>query len=161
MEIREKRVEENQEELKQVLAEWQGGSAFTGRNASGGMIQIGEREGQPGVSPMDLLLLGLAGCTGIDVISILEKKRQPPLDMKIMVSGKRAIQHPRVYTHIEVTFVLWGKNLDAEAVEKAIQLSEEKYCSASQMLKATAKLETSFKILSPGEDYDFGETHFR
>jgi putative redox protein len=139
---------------KQVEVDWQGGSSFLGRNVSGGHIQIGDEDGRPGVSPMDLLLLGLAGCTGIDVVSILEKKRQPPKEMKIQVRGKRVDTPPRVYSHIEVTYILWGENLTAEAVERAIKLSEEKYCSASQILKATAELVSSFTILNPGEVYD-------
>lgn len=151
MEIRNKKTHD---EWKHVIVDWQGGDSFSGKNVSGGMIQIGEKNGQPGVSPMDLMLLGLAGCTGIDVASILEKKRQPPLDMMIIVKGKRAAQHPKVYTLIEVTYILWGENLDEKAVEKAIQLSEGKYCSASHMLKASAEIKTSFMILSPGESYE-------
>jgi putative redox protein len=100
---------------------------------------------------MEMLLLGLAGCTGMDVVSILKKKRQDLQAFKIRVRGKRAEQHPRVYTLIEVTYLLWGENLDAKAVERAIELSEKKYCSASAMLNAVAEIRSSYEIYAPEE----------
>ena len=135
-----------EENWRQVVAEWKGGMGFTGCNQSGGEVQIGTIDGKPGVGPMEMLLLGLAGCTGMDIVSILEKKRQDLRDMKIKVRGKRAETFPKVYTEIEVEYLLWGDNLSPKAVEQAIELSEQKYCSASIMLGATAKITTLYTI---------------
>lgn len=138
-------------EWKEVVAEWQGEMAFIGKNQTGGSVQMGVIDGQPGVSPMELLLVGLAGCTGIDVAHILKKKRAVLDDLKVRVRAKRADDHPMVYTQIEIEYLLWGQNLDPKAVEQAIELSEEKYCSASAMLGKTAELHSSYRILASGE----------
>jgi putative redox protein len=134
------------EEWKEVTAEWLGDYAFTGLNAAGGSLQMGTNQGKPGVSPMELLLLGVAGCTGVDVVSILTKKRKDLQDLKVIVRAKRADEHPKVWTEIEVAYHLWGADLDEKSVEQAIQLSREKYCSASAMLSASAKISSTFVI---------------
>lgn len=134
------------ENWKEVTADWQGGMGFIGRNPAGGTVQIGSVEGNPGIGPMEMLLLGLAGCTGMDIVSILEKKRQVLRDMQIRVRGKRADTYPKVYTDIEVSYHLSGEDLDPRAVEQAIKLSEEKYCSAGIMLGAVAKITTTYTI---------------
>ena len=144
-------------EWREIVAEWKGESSFIARNSSGGTVQMGTIEGKPGVGPMQLLLAGLAGCTGMDVASILQKKRQQLEDLKIQVRAKMREEYPRVYTEIEVTFILWGSNLEPGAVEQAIQLSEEKYCSVGAMLKATAPIQYRYHILSPGEIYEVKE----
>lgn len=133
-------------EWKTVQAVWQGGRNFKGSNESGGYVQMGEFNGVPGASPMELILMGLAGCTGIDVVMILEKKRQELTKFQISVRGKRAEDFPRVYTGIEINYELWGSDLDPKAVEQAIQLSEDKYCSASAMLSAVAKITSRYQI---------------
>jgi putative redox protein len=137
---------------KEVVAEWRGESTFMGKNDAGGIVQMGTLDGQPGTSPMELLLLGVAGCTGIDVALILEKKRQPLQDLKVRVRGKRADDFPKVYTDIEIEYLFWGKDLNQKAVEQAIELSEEKYCSASVMMSKTATIKSSYRILIPGEE---------
>ena len=134
------------DEWKEVVAEWIGESAFTGRNSTGGCVQIGTFQGQPGIGPMEMLLLGIAGCTGMDIVSILEKKRQKIGKFEIRVRGKRAETYPKVYTEIEVSYHLWGNQIDSSAVEQAIQLSEEKYCSASAMLSAVAKISSQYYL---------------
>lgn len=131
---------------REVVAEWKGDGTFIGRNASGGSIQMGTIDGKPGVSPMELLLLGLAGCTGMDIAMILKKKRQPLAELQVKVRGKRSETHPMVYTDIEVTYLLWGNGLDSKAVERAIELSEEKYCSASAMLGEVAHIQSVYQI---------------
>jgi len=115
------------EEWKEVVAAWVGELAFLGCNLAGGSVQMGAFHEQPGISPMEMLLLGIAGCTGVDVVSILEKKRQRINKFEVMVRGKRAEAHPRVYTEIEVSYHLWGDHIDSRAVEQAIQLTEDKY----------------------------------
>ena len=135
-------------EWREVVAEWRGESGFIGRNHAGVKVQMGSCEGQSGISPMEMLLLGVAGCTGMDVASILLKKRQKLTGLQVLVRGKRANEVPRVYTEIEVTYLLRGEDLEPDAVERAIQLSEEKYCSASAMMRATAQLRSIYRILS-------------
>lgn len=106
--------------------------------------------GGSGVSPMEMLLLSLAGCTGIDIVSILKKKRQPLHDFRVRVRGKRAPTHPRRYTDIEVEYIVWGEGIEPKAVEQAIALSKEIYCSVSAMLSPTAKITTTYRVLKPG-----------
>ncbi len=147
------------ENWKEVSAEWKGEMSFTGRNPSGATVQMGTLNGQPGISPMEMLLLGVAGCTGVDIVNILQKKREPLQDLKIRVRGRRADTYPQVYKEIYITYLLWGEGLHPEAVEQAIQLSENKYCSASNMMRASAEIHTSYRILAPGqpEEHDAGE----
>lgn len=106
---------------------------------------------QPGIGPMQLLLVAVAGCTGEDIVSILQKKRAGLTDLQIRVRGKRAVDYPRIWTDIEITYLLWGEDLRPKDVEQAIQLSEEKYCSVSLMLRKSAKVSSAYHIYQPGE----------
>jgi putative redox protein len=136
---------------REIEANWQGESVFIGSNPRGGTVQMGNREGSPGISPMELLLVGVAGCTGMDVASILTKKRQPLVELKVKVRGRMVDDFPRVFDMIEIEYLLWGDGIEPAAVEQAILLSEDKYCSASAMLRASAKVNWSYRILKPGE----------
>ena len=102
-------------------------------------------------SPMELVLIALGGCTGADVMPILEKKRQRVTGYEIEVRGERRSEHPRIYTSIEVVHRVRGKNVDPKAVAHAIELSETKYCSVSAMLSAAAKITTRFEITNEEE----------
>jgi len=135
----------------EVNAEWLGELAFMGTNHEGATVQMGSLEGEPALRPMQLLLTGLAGCTAMDIVSILKKKRQNLDQFKISVRGKRPDTHPRIFTEIEVEY-LWGDHLDSKAVEQAIQLSEEKYCSARAMLAAVAQISSSFRIFESDQE---------
>ncbi len=136
------------EDAFEVMAEWQGDSVFLGSNEAGGSVQMGSKEGRPGIGPMEMLLLGLAGCTGVDIVNILRKKRQPLKGLNIKAKGKRAETHPKIYTEIEVVYLIKGDGLEQKAIEQAIQLSEDKYCSASIMLKASAHIKSSYEIIT-------------
>jgi putative redox protein len=136
---------------REVIADWQGETSFIGLNKTGGTVQMGTVNGNPGVSPMELILAGLAGCTGMDIASILLKQRQPFIDLKVQVRGKRASDYPMVFTEFDVTYFIWGEGIDPEAVERAIHLSEEKYCSVGIMLGKAAPITSSYRILKPGE----------
>ncbi len=100
-----------------------------------------------GPRPMEMLLLGAGGCTSFDVISILKKSRQAVTDCYVELEAERAETDPKVFTRIHMHFVVKGKNIKPEAVEKAIKLSAEKYCSASIMLGATAKVTHDFEVI--------------
>lgn len=139
------------DQWREIEAEWHGGGTFIGRNAAGGTVQMGKLDERPGVSPMELILVGLAGCTGVDIVDILEKKRQPLKALNVKVRGKRSEDYPKIYKEIEVMYLIWGEGIDPKAVERAIQLSEEKYCSVSAMLRMTADIKSSYQILNPVE----------
>jgi putative redox protein len=139
------------DDWREITVDWCGGGAFVGSNASGGKVQMGAIGEQPGLSPMELVLAALGGCTGVDVASILEKKRQPLKELRLQVRGKRAETYPRKYIEIEVKYLLWGDGLDEEAVRQAITLSEEKYCSVSAMLKTSVTIRLSYQIMESSD----------
>ncbi|HXY25311.1 MAG TPA: OsmC family protein [Candidatus Acidoferrum sp.] len=128
---------------------WIGEQKFVATSPSGHMIPLDcDGESNKGATPMELLLLALAGCTASDVVSILEKKRQKLESLEVLCSGERAKEPPKVWTKLEVLYRLCGR-LDDAAVRHAIQLSEEKYCSVSAMLRKTAELTWRYEILPP------------
>jgi len=135
--------------LTEITATWKGEMTFVGQNAAGGTVPMGELDGKPGVSPMQLLLVAIAGCTGEDILSILQKKRAGLTDMQVRVSGKRADDYPMIWTHIHITYLIWGKSIKPKDVEQAIELSENKYCSVGIMLGKSARLTSEYRIL-PG-----------
>jgi putative redox protein len=136
------------DQWREIEAEWQGGGGFTGRNVSGGTVQMGRIGDRPGVSPMELILMGLAGCTGIDIVDIMLKKREPLKALKVKVHGKRSEDFPKIYTEIEITYLVYGIGIEPKSVERAIQLSEEKYCSVSAMLNSVADIRSTYQIFS-------------
>ena len=98
-------------------------------------------------TPMEMLLLALGGCTGVDVISILRKQRQQITDYRIEVSGERREEYPRAYTRLFVKHIVRGRSVSKEAVERAIELSDQKYCSVAATLRGTAEIITSYEII--------------
>lgn len=138
-------------EAKVTLVE---GMSFEGTASSGHTITLdasAEHGGRnAGFRPMELLLVGLAGCTAMDVISILRKKRQDVTSFEVRVEGQRAEEHPRLYTDISIEYLVRGQGVDPRAVERAIELSETKYCSALAMLEAVAQITTSYRIVEGG-----------
>src|SRR5712691_12722228 len=104
-----------------------------------------------GFRPMELLLIGLAGCTGMDVISILRKKRQHVTGYEVHVRGVRAEEHPMVFVEITVEHVVTGHRIQPEAVARAIELSEERYCGAGAMLGKVARLTHTYRIVEAAE----------
>lgn len=97
-------------------------------------------------TPMELLLIAVGSCTAVDVVSILEKKRQIVTDYKVEVTGERREEHPRAFTKIHVHHIVYGRDVSAQAVERAIELSDEKYCSVAATVRPTAEITTSFEI---------------
>ena len=102
-----------------------------------------------GTKPMELVLIGLGGCTGMDVISIMQKKRVPFTKVKMKLDAQRAKEHPQVFTKIDITFLIYGKKsqIKTKDVERAIELSSTKYCSASEMLRKTAEINYHYEII--------------
>lgn len=131
---------------------WKGKMSFEGAaSGSGFKLPMGtsiESGGDnDGFRPMELLLVGLAGCTAMDVISILEKKRQDVTGFQVLVQGERAQDHPRVFTDIVLEYVVTGHQVERAAVERAVELSATKYCSAAAMLGAVAKIDHKITVL--------------
>jgi len=142
--------EENQTNLwKEINTVWDGQEGYTAQNPAGGTVLMGKnKDGQAGVGPMELLLAGLAGCTGMDIISILEKKRQKPEKFEVKVRGNQKIDtYPKVFTEFQVEYILWGDNLKEKDVEQAIQLSEEKYCSVGGTLSQAGPIHSTYRII--------------
>ncbi len=103
-----------------------------------------------GTRPMEMLLMSLAGCTGMDVVSILHKMRAPLTDFRMQTRGVRATEHPKVFTEIEIVYHFYG-DVPVKQVERAIELSQDRYCSISAMLKPTVKLTHRYEIHRPTE----------
>ncbi len=139
------------EGLAEITATWKGEMSFEARNSSGGTVQMGMIDGNPGIGPMQLLLVAVAGCTGDDILSILQKKRSDLTDLQVKVTGKRAVDFPKIWTQIHIKYFLWGRDLRTEDVEQAIELSENKYCSVGIMLGKSASITSDYQILKPGE----------
>jgi putative redox protein len=124
---------------------------FVGESGSGHAVVM---DGAPehggrdmGIRPMEMLLLGLGGCTSFDVVTILNKSRQKFVDCHVEIEAERSEEIPKVFTKIHIHFVVSGKGLDSAKVKKAVNLSAEKYCSASKMLEAAAQMTHDFEIV--------------
>lgn len=119
---------------KRVTLHRLSGHRFLGTSEGGDKVMIDGDSPSTGMRPMELLLAALAGCTAYDVVDIMEKKRQPLASYRVETVGERAEEHPRRYTHVTVTHVASGPHVTQEALERAVQLSHEKYCSVSASL---------------------------
>jgi putative redox protein len=124
--------------MTEAKTTWIAEQRFEGISSSGHFIIV-DGDKKAGNSPMELVLIGLCGCTGYDVASILRKKREPFTSLEVRAQAERATTPPTVYTDIRLTYRVGGK-VSHKAVEDAVQLSEEKYCSVAAMLKKTAKI---------------------
>ena len=134
-----------------VEVDWKGGKAFEAIADSGHRVMMdaspavgGENRGS---RPMELLLMGLGGCSSIDVTMMLEKSRQNVIDCKAVIEAERADAVPAVFTSIHVHFIVTGKGLSDKHVERAVKLSAEKYCSASIMLAKAVEITHDFEII--------------
>ena len=129
---------------------WAHDMLFVGETASGHAVvmdaapDVGGRNLGP--RPMELLLVGLGGCSSIDVVLILKRSREAVTDCDVEIEAERADTDPKIFTSIKLHFIVTGNNLDAKKVERAIKLSHDKYCSASAILMATAKMSYDFEI---------------
>ena len=129
---------------------WSAGMSFSGAADSGFSVPLGASAdvgGQEnGFRPIALLLVSLAGCTAMDVISLLQKKRQTVTGFRVQAEAERAETHPRVFTRVHLRYILTGKGLDLAAVQRAVELSETRYCPAQAMLRPTVAITSSVEI---------------
>jgi len=134
-----------------IRIKWNDGVSFLGETESGhtvlmdGAPEVGGRN--LGLRPMELVLMGTGGCTAFDVVMILKKSRQDISDCIVEIEAERATKDPKVFTRIHYHFILTGNNLKPQQVDRAINLSAEKYCSASIMLGKTAEMTHDFEIV--------------
>jgi putative redox protein len=137
--------------LMKARIKWVEDRTFIGESGSGHKIVLGTAFGPegrtPGPSPMELVLIGMGGCTAFDVVHILEKGREQIEDLAVELQVERAQQDPKVFTRVHMHFVVKGHALAAEKVERAIKLSADKYCSASAMIAKTATITHDFEVL--------------
>lgn len=139
------------ERLMKARVKWLDHMSFVGESGSGHSVVM---DGAPeaggrnlGVRPMEMLLLGLGGCSSFDVVMILQKSRQAISDCEVLLEAERANEDPKVFTRIHMHFIVKGHNLSTDKVERAVKLSAEKYCSASMMLGKTAEITHDFEVI--------------
>jgi putative redox protein len=129
---------------------WKGRMSFEGSADSGFKLPLGTDSSyggdNDGFRPIELLGIGLAGCTAMDVISILQKKKQDITGFEVNIAARRAKEHPKVFTHVKVEYVVHGHQVDPVAVERAIELSVTKYCPAQAMFEKAVEIEHTYKI---------------
>lgn len=133
---------------KEVTTEWDKNNGYLATNKDGATVLMGkDKDGSAGIGPMEMLLAGLSGCTMMDVIEILKKKRQIPEKFLTIVHGNQRIdEYPYFFTEYQIEYVLWGNNLVEKDVEQAIKLSEEKYCSVGGTLSKSGPIHSSYRI---------------
>ncbi len=129
--------------------QWTDHDRFTAIASSGHAIMVDSGETKTANGPMELVLIALCGCTATDIVTILRKKREPFTTIHVEAEGVRADDPPRIYTHIKLKYHVGGK-VSRKAVEDAVRLSKEKYCSVSQMLQKSAKVEVSIDLPDAG-----------
>ena len=121
---------------------------FSGNTPSGHLVVIDtDRERNSASSPMELLLVALGSCTGVDVVSILKKKREDVTGYRVEVRGQRRSEHPRSYQRMELHHIITGHNISERSVAQAIELSEQKYCSVAATFRPTVEIVSSFEII--------------
>lgn len=134
-----------------AAATWDHGLTFEGTAGTGFTVNMGGSAAaggdDDGFRPMELILTGLAGCTAMDVISILKKKRQQVTNFQVTAEAQQADSHPHVFTDIHLHYIVEGHNVDPKAVERAMQLSETRYCPAQAMLAATTPMTLTYEIV--------------
>ncbi|MBK7317835.1 OsmC family protein [Candidatus Villigracilis affinis] len=145
-----------------VILNWKGRMLFEGVGGSGFVQKLDTDASvggdDSGARPMEFIALGLAGCTAMDVISILQKKKQPVSDFKVQLHAERADEHPKVFTEAIIEYLVTGSDVDEAALLRAIELSAEKYCPAQAMLSKAFPIRMTYKILNDsGEVINEGE----
>ena len=131
---------------------WHEKMTFTGKTNSDHPILLGTPSSPDHATPMELILIGLAGCTAMDVISILEKKRQQVTRFEIQVDADRSENHPKIFKDVVLTYIFAGKDIEENAVLRAIGLSTTKYCSVHAMLEQSVHMDLRYEIYEDGGD---------
>ncbi|MDH5606539.1 MAG: OsmC family protein [Anaerolineae bacterium] len=133
-----------------AILNWKGeGLKFAATANTGGEVGLasGQDEGEPGFRPMEMMAIGLGGCTAMDVLSILKKKRQDVTAFEVQVHTEVVDQHPRVWNQVTIEYLVTGNNIDPDAVERAMALSYDKYCPAQNMIRKAVDINLTYKII--------------
>lgn len=130
----------------EARVKWVEGLSFLGESASGHQVMMDGNSGDKAPSPMEMVLMAGGGCSSVDVVSILQKGRHDVKGCEVKLTSQRRDEAPRYFTHINLHFIVTGTDLTEKAVERAVQLSAEKYCSVSLMLEKAVKVTHSFEI---------------
>ena len=126
---------------------------FIAESGTGHSVVLDTPDSNKGPSPMEMLLMGMGGCTGIDVISILKKARQKVQDCRVQIEAEREDDYPRIFRKIHLHFILSGTNLSEHQVQRAIQLSQETYCAASIIMgRSGAEVTHSYEIMAESQE---------
>ncbi|MBG2714260.1 OsmC family protein [Proteus mirabilis] len=133
----------------EARVKWVEDLSFVGESSSGHQVMMDGNSGDKAPSPMEMVLIAAGGCSAIDVVSILRKGRHQVTDCEVKLTSKRREEAPRLFTDINLHFIVSGKALIDKIVERAVQLSAEKYCSVSLMLGKAANITHSFEIKDP------------
>ena len=136
------------ENIYKATVQYAGDEFFIGTTPSGHTQTIdakSDRKSAP--TPLEMLLVSVAACTAVDVISILEKKRQRVFDYKVEVTGERRDEYPRAFVNFHIHHIVYGRDVSEQAVKQAIELSDTKYCSVAATVRPTAEIRTSFEII--------------
>jgi putative redox protein len=135
---------------------WKGRLSFDGSAETGFVVPLGAHPSvggdNDGFRPMELIALGLAGCTGMDVVSILHKKRQEISGFETRIHAEQSGEHPKVFTRITIDYLIEGYQIDPVAVQRAIELSTTRYCPAQAMLSKAVEINTQYTIREPNRD---------
>lgn len=136
--------------MAQAIVKWVDNKQFVGIDSSKHSVVIStqDEKNAVGLKPSDLLLVAVASCTAVDVVQILEKKRMPLASMSIEVDAEQQPDPPWTFKSLHMNFVVSGKKLNGDDVQKAIELSESKYCSVAASLRGTVKITTSYEIVN-------------
>jgi len=136
------------ENQTKAVVRWAGDDLYVGTSPSGHSITVDTKgENKTAPSPVELLMIAVAGCTAVDVVSILQKKRQKITAYRAEISGERREEHPRAFTALHIHHLVYGHDVSEQAVASAIELSDTKYCSVAATVRPTAKITTSFEII--------------
>lgn len=140
--------------MPKIEVTWKDGMRFEGVTEAGHTVTMDAEQlhggADAGSRPMELLLVGLGGCTGMDVVSILKKMRKHIKGFRMNINAQRSGEHPKVFTNISLEYILEG-DMDEKDVQRAVELSQDKFCSVSAMLGKAAKITYSYKLLQTGD----------
>jgi putative redox protein len=129
---------------------WVKGMQFAAVDSTNHSVLLSTTDEGVGMKPSELLLSALGSCTAVDVVSILQKRRQQLTGLEIVVTGEQAEEHPKAFTHFHIRYIVTGVDINPTDVERAINLSEEKYCSVAATLRAGAEITYDYEIVEAG-----------
>ena len=137
--------------MSSTTVQWLSGKRFVGIDSTNHSVVLSSKDEGIGVKPSDMLLIALASCTAVDVVEILAKKRMPLDSLEIITNGEQDADPPWTFRKIHLKYRISGQGLTEKAVEQAIQLSEEKYCSVAATIRGVAEITTEFEIIKEGD----------